>query len=186
MTLSTDIYVMSPVADKEALWERVVNLIEPPNPPYIFTHEKPSYGRSEGVMQYFGAPGQNANAWAIMSYVTDDSKPFVDEHDEWEIEEYDEDDLRTLLPDHYVTINFDTGYAYSDEWGGCATLHARYIVDLGSEFDKAGIDWYWKNEFTGQVHHRYDGIEDFIEGGVKAGEWFTSQVLPHIRSMHED
>jgi hypothetical protein len=55
-------------------------------------------------------------------------------------------------------IDWDTGYAYTDEWGGCAELHARFIILLGLWLQERRVPWMWANEFTGDLYDGFDGL----------------------------
>ena len=53
---------------------------------------------------------------------------------------------------------------------------------LASGFDNRGVRWQWKNEFTGEVHDRYDGSTYLGSGGAEASEWFRDIVISAIQA----
>jgi hypothetical protein len=98
---------------------------------------------------------------------------------------HDEDCEPDCDGDHYdracwARVNFDTTYSYSGPDGGCGDLHARLVAELGAWLDERGIDWEWRNEFTGQVHQRYDGLTELGGGGAEASDWFRNIARPAI------
>jgi hypothetical protein len=82
-------------------------------------------------------------------------------------------------------VDFDTAYSYTDSYGGCGALHARLLFDLGGWLDEQGIQWAWRNEFTGDVHigDKYERLYDLVEGGQEAVRWFKGTVEPVIAAM---
>lgn len=52
-----------------------------------------------------------------------------------------------------LEASLDTGYGYqADNGAGCSDLHAWFVAALGDWADAHGIDWQWRNEFTGAWH----------------------------------
>lgn len=65
-------------------------------------------------------------------------------------------------PAHWVAVSFDTAYGYRDDQGrGCSDFHADLIRELGAWLEQRGARWMWEDEFTGEVHHGYDGLNEF-------------------------
>jgi hypothetical protein len=76
-----------------------------------------------------------------------------------------------------ILISLDTAYGYTDSYGGCSVLHARYIVDFYTNFVlPRGLSLRWKNEYSGEINEGIDGIEEFLDGGDEAAEWFTGII----------
>jgi hypothetical protein len=88
-------------------------------------------------------------------------------------------------PAHWIFIDFDTAYSYHDEHGGCGTLHARLLFQLGEWLDARGIQWAWRNEFTGEVHigDKYERLADLTDGGQAAMRWFKGVVEPALPAL---
>lgn len=66
---------------------------------------------------------------------------------------------------------FDTAYGYrADNGAGCSDLHAWFVQAVAAWADERGIDWQWRNEYTGEWHHRdrQPAIEDF--GDARIGD----------------
>lgn len=99
-----------------------------------------------------------------------------------------------------MEVGFDTGYSYRHEVTGatCDDLHAWFVLTVGKWADERGIDWQWKNEYTGEWHHG-DRVEAALAfGDAVAGdplgstprdpdrpvsaaqEWFLGTALPAI------
>lgn len=84
----------------------------------------------------------------------------------------------------WLEVSIDTTYGYRGEDDeGCSELHARLITELGSWLDKRGVRWSWQNEFTDEVHSRYNGLVDFAGSGIQAAAWFQDTVIPAIEKM---
>lgn len=63
----------------------------------------------------------------------------------------------------------------------CTDLHAALIAELGQwlETEHAGA-WKWRNEYTGEIHTRYDGLAEFTGLGVKQQDWWLNFAKPAI------
>lgn len=84
-------------------------------------------------------------------------------------------------PEGVIKIDWDTGYAFKDEHGGCSDLHARYIVRLAKEYlEPRGITFAWQNEYSGEWNEGLTGFEEFGRAGADAGAWFANVALPAI------
>lgn len=89
------------------------------------------------------APAQGLPGWLVVHYGEDG--PIVQD------EEYER-------PDAAVEVHIDTAYGYrTDNGAGCGDLHAWFISCVGAWLNSRGVQWEWKDEFTGD---RYDTIED--------------------------
>lgn len=82
----------------------------------------------------------------------------------------------------WLEISIDTTYSYHGPEGGCGDLHAWFTAELGRWLNEQGVSFSWRNEFTGEVHQGFDGLEDLGRGGLKALEWFATEALPAIRA----
>lgn len=84
-------------------------------------------------------------------------------------------------PAYWVRVNFDTAYGYTGEKGeNCTQLHADLIVQLGAWLDERKVSWSWRDEYTGTVYQRYEGLKEFLRGGKEASAWFSSVVMPRL------
>lgn len=88
-------------------------------------------------------------------------------------------------PPHWIDLDFDTAYGFSDEYGGCGALHARLVFELGGWLDERGIMWAWQNEFSGEVHvgDKYAHLQDLLGDGQRAMRWFKETVEPLIATL---
>lgn len=172
MTLSTNIYILDEVDPHEVFNYCNSNLLKASDPR---TEDKNDKWSEDGVMTLMNLPGQGLPAWLISHY-REDGSPLYSE------DQYDDDGSEEpylMHPACYMYLDFDTAYGYSDEYGGCSTLHARYIVDLFNMLREKGVRIKWQNEFTGEYFDGIDGLEEFFEGGDKARAWMRS-VLPAV------
>lgn len=66
----------------------------------------------------------------------------------------------------------------------CSDLHARLIRALGQWCDGRGLPWKWQNEYTGEWHDAYDGLDEFGDAHKATGadNWFRNTVMPAITS----
>lgn len=84
-------------------------------------------------------------------------------------------------PAHWLEVSFDTAYGYRDTQGrGCGDLHASLVAQLGQWLEKRNVRWAWRNEFTGDLHHGYDGLAELCSNGAAATTWFRETVRPAI------
>lgn len=170
MTLSTYLYVHGKI-DLAKLHEKAQSLVTPGRPlaSVSFTVEPADHAYWPGSI--VNSPGQGFDAWLMVH------GPGGPENGG----EEDEDGWTDKTPVYDAKVNWDTAYGYTSSEGcGCAVLHAKYIVDLGTWLLERGLDFSWKNEFTGEVHSRFDGLEQFIEGGDAARAWFNDVARPAI------
>ena len=184
MTLDTRIFILDPVDPKE-VFDFCNGLLGAKNPRF---KEGPSdWDDDKEVIHLDNEPGQGFPAWLMTKYRAE-GKPLRDKdmtrHD-LDPDEYAEDDeygKEVYKPACFMEISFDTAYGYQDEYGGCSTLHARYIVDLHAFLLAKGVRIKWQDEFSGDIHNGIHGIEEFLGGGDKAMAWFKEvlTVLPEI------
>jgi hypothetical protein len=178
MTLSTHVYLLTEADPRDVFFEcrRLLGATDAHR-----WEDKPSfYGEPKGDERVImNGGGQGLPAWLIIRYSP--NGPLLSEsegHDEC-----DDDCTFEHDPAHWVNIDFDTAYSYKDSYGGCGALHARLLFDLGQWLDDRGIDWSWRNEFTGEIHggdERYRRLGDLTEGGRAAMRWFKGTVEPVI------
>lgn len=105
------------------------------------------------------------------------------EHNEWCNDDGDCDGSHHEPP-HWANVSLDTAYGYRDPhrgWG-CGDLHAALIRLFGDYLDKHGVEFSWRNEFTGEIHDGYNNLDELGAQGANAGEWFRSTVLPMIEA----
>lgn len=161
MTLSTNIYLTGNV-DAREVFDFCNKLIGAENPSFTDTESE----WVPGMWVLMNQPGQGYPAWLSVSYRKDG--PLATE-DIWVTEE---DGYRFLDQKACsVEINFDTGYSYQDEFGGCSDLHGRYITMINLWAEERGATLSWKNEFSGEYFDGTDGLKDFGGEGAKAAGW---------------
>jgi hypothetical protein len=163
MTLSTDIYLTGNVNARE-VFDFCNKLIGAQDPNFL--NEVSNW--RDGQWSYMNEPGQGFPAWLSVYYRMDG--PLAAE-DVWT-----EDDGERWLDQKACTVkvNFDTGYFYRDEFGGCSDLHGRYITMLNLWAEERHIDLEWRNEYSGEYFEGTDGLKDFGGDGAKATEWAKS------------
>jgi hypothetical protein len=183
MTLNTSIYVLGQV-DHRRLFVECNKLIG--------AHEGIRFeDRQDGRWQdgeHIPAPG---SPWSIFNEIDQGLCALLDVHyrpdgplhagtSHWD----DCDpgcDYAPHLQAHWLHVSFDTAYGYRGDNGeGCGDLHARLVAQLGQWLDRQGIGWKWQNEFTGEIHDRYDGLTELRSGGAEASDWFRDIVRPAI------
>lgn len=181
MTLSTNVYLTGTV-DAKTVFDFCNDLMGADFA--RFSNEKSHYGSG---WHYMNEPGQGFNAWLSVYYNPDGQ---LSEKDVWI-----EDDGDRWLDQKACTVmvNFDTGYAYRDDFGGCADLHGRYIVALNRWAEDHGATLEWQNEFTGEYFKGLDGLADFGGEGKKAADWaeeiyrlVKASVVENIASRLEE
>lgn len=161
MTLNTHIYLTGPVDAKE-VFDFCNGLLGAKNP--AFTNEESRW--DAGIWRYMNQPGQGFNAWLTVAYRPDGPLAVEDV--------YDEEWLAQKAC--AVSISFDTGYSYQDEFGNCSALHGRYIRALQLWAEDHGATLAWQNEFTGEVFDGLDGLENFAGEGDEAAAWSRDVV----------
>jgi hypothetical protein len=142
-------------------------------------------GPPNGRRTLMNEPSQGLSAWLMLHYRAEGPLQKAGEHSK-----YCDGPDECSQPDGcatpcWVEVSFDTTYSYRGPEGGCGDLHARLVAELGRWLDELGADWSWMNEFTGEIHHRYDGLEKLGAGGLKALTWMASTVMPAIGNMIE-
>lgn len=183
MTLSTYIYVHGRVSMPELFTACQSALTDHDGPDF----RGPAAQRWEddklgGDACRMNKPGQDLPAWLLLYHNVD--VPLVADaaaHDQY----CDADcDGGSHDPAHWLRVNFDTAYGYRGAGGmGCGTLHAILVAVIGKWLDARGVAWSWRNEFTGEVHQRYDGLRELADGGEAANKWFETMVKPAIARM---
>lgn len=163
MTLSTYVYLQDPVPVDEVFEFCLELLGRPPLSPPVRTKDEVWYPKDDpDVRCRMTEPGQGLPAWLMVKYREDGplrAEPEPSPNEYGEEVDYPE-------PAHWVEVNFDTSYSYSDEYGGCSTLHARLIVKLGQWLKDRGVKWSWSNEYTGEI---FPGGDDKLLAELVAG-----------------
>jgi hypothetical protein len=113
---------------------------------------KPLWKQDEG--EYASTLGQGLPAILTVNYATDG--PLV-----WPPMEYrePEDDDLGPMPQHAVSVDFDTAYGYKDAvGGGCADLHAFLLAEVGRYLDDLAKPprWVWHHEERGTWHEPHE------------------------------
>ena len=185
MTLDTAIYVRGPV-DHKALFLKCNQLIGATERTRSKDEQDTSYHEGEWIAAPGNAwtimnePGQGLPGWLMVHY-----RPGAPLHTAEDAARHDEDCEPDCDGDHYIRacwlrVSLDTAYSYSDAYGGCGDLHARFVAALGAWLDERKVPWSWKNEFTGEVHQGTEGLDDLGSRGAEAAAWVRKTVLPAI------
>ena len=202
MTLSTNIYILDPIAYREIFTycQTVLGLYDKERrgpDRQSWTHEQdPTWRAGERVIEpdnpwtIGNDPMQNLPAWLLLHY-----RPYAPlrtpeqaaEHDEWCESTCDSADHGR--PACWIDVDFDTAYGYQQDGMGCGDLHAALVSHLGEWLDGRGIRWSWQNEYTGEVHggpDRYARLIDLASAGFESAAWFQTTVLPAIAAKIAD
>lgn len=206
MTLDTRIAIraLAPVSAREIfLYCRA--LIDTPDGTPI--EDKVEDGDRKGQKSLWHQPGLGLDGWLIMYYSADGPMQHVcteycprkvgwaewDDQKRYRVSQADIDEHRAEIAEDptengwaTVEVSIDTGYSFMNDRGeSCSQRHARFVFELGQWLDARGCEWMWKNEYTGEWHDSYEGLEDFGSFHISEGgpaEWFALTVLPAIRA----
>jgi hypothetical protein len=136
-------------------------------------------------------PGLGLDAWLLTKHrpagvgpIPYVPGPDVDPADDWEREYHESDPFVNGTAS--IQINWDTSYGgHSSTGEGCSALHARYIATLGAWADERGLDWWWKNEFTGEWFKGTAGLKEFSPSFETNGakNWFVEVVTPALAAI---
>jgi hypothetical protein len=210
MTLDTRIAVraVAPVSARE-IFMYCRALIDTPD--HVKIEDKVEDGERQGQKSLWHSPGLGLDGWLIMYYGADGPMNHVcskycprkvglaewDEKKRYHVTQDDIDEHRAEIGEDptengwaTAEISIDTGYSFMNDRGeSCSQRHARFVFELGQWLDGLGCQWKWKNEYTGEWHDGYEGLEDFggfhmSEGGP--AEWFAGVALPAMRKMIEE
>lgn len=204
MTLNTSIAIGRPHDVKEVF--AFCNLLLDAPTSVKTEHEDCDSGHRVGQRQILNKPMQGLCAWLWIYYGADG--PMVHQHSKWcdtEVGPAKWDDTGKVMVSQEdidrhaadiaaeptsngwaaIEVTFDTAYGYQGENGeSCSDLHARLIRALGQWLDARGLPWKWQNEYSGEWHDRYDGLDEFGDAHKATGvdAWFRDMVLPAIES----
>ena len=181
MTLNTNVYIHDPV-DIDALFLFGQSLVSDGRDVVEWADEEA--WRAPGMRSRYNRLGQGLCAIWDVSYRADGQplRPDAAAHDPDICD--DICDGKWHQTAHWVEVDFDTAYSYSDEKGrNCGGLHAELVAQLGRWLDERGISWSWENEFTSEVHggpDKYERLADVLGGSAEARSWFLTRALPAI------
>lgn len=174
MTLDTRIYVHGRVS-AEAAFKKMNE----------FLSADPARVKCEVRADYImNLPMQGLAAWLIVYCDPAGEHPYraaPEECDEWCDPGYD----HQHDPACWLEISIDTTYGYDGPEGGCGDLHAKLITQFGHWLTQGDVSWSWQNEFTGEIHQRFEGIEDLGGQGKSASDWLKYVALPAIESSND-
>lgn len=185
MTLDTRVYVLDRIDQREVFLK--CNQL-------IGAHEGiESTDRLDGTWRDGERITEPGNPWSIgnkigqglcalldISYRPDAPLRTEGQHKEW-CDPAEDECSGTYCSPCWLEVSFDTAYGYRGDNGeGCGDLHARLVAELGQWLDGKQVRWQWKNEFTGELHERYDGLAELGSGGAEASDWFRNIVVPAI------
>lgn len=179
MTLATYVLVHDPI-DPEALFAEANRLIGATDPETF---------RDDGAIRNRPGQGYPALVWIDRNI---DGTP-VRSAEQVCSGHTDPEELwgcgKSHLPEHHLSLSFDTGYGYRVEKNGrtigCTELHALYIFELADYFAKLdpAPRWGWINEYTGEYREGTEGLGEFIGNGENAMDWFNNIAKPAIKRM---
>jgi hypothetical protein len=195
MTLNTKVYVQGSVDwDDFHGW---VNreLLKAPDAAFTRTDHSLSNRMGQGLIAIFELSWSDVPQQYV-SYILD-QEDYRDEYDsdeehqvavaEFAAEFADEVERARVateaIGDYYAEFSFDTGYGYKQDGRGCSDLHGTFLVKAYREyFEPRGVDFVWKNEFTGDLYKNLDGIETLLDGGAEATAWFENVLIPAVEN----
>ncbi len=199
MTLDTRIFIYDSVDHMET-FEKVCELLDIPDTKNFRDEVGQPYGCVPG-REISNEVAQGFDAW-VMTYSNPEgirlSEEYLQEQVRWNAK------MRETYPDeaddivdptstdpeagvHFMQISMDTGYGGRSTRGeSCTELHARVIAQLGQWLDERGLNWGWYNEYNGKYYSKYDGLNEFLRGGLGAMDWFQNLALPAIQKDIED
>ena len=186
MTLDTRIYVLDKIGHRD-VFLKCNQLIGATENTRSTDKQDQSWRKGEPVevpgnpWTISNKPGQGLPGWLMIHY-RPDAPLRADEAAHDEDCEGEDDCSWNHRRACWLEVSIDTAYGYRGPEGGCGDLHARLVAELGQWLDTRGVRWQWKNEFTGEVHDRYDGLTDLGSGGAEASEWFRDIVTPAIQA----
>ena len=175
MTLNTHIYVQGEVNIQElfAFCQELVGS----TPDTLIREDKGSIANRGG---------QGLDAWLEIEYgsplrAEGTHGEYCRKSPDWDGEEEDDGQCYSACTPCWAKVSFDTAYGFRGPDGsGCTQLHAGYIVKLGLWLQARDVPFSWQNEYTGEVHQTFRGLDDFLGEGEKARDWFTNTVKPAI------
>lgn len=194
MTLNTAIYVLGEIDPKE-LWVEANRLIGSHEGIKFKNEQREGWRHEEPYWEFWNLAFQGLPALLDLKYQPDGplrTPEFSAKHDDYcnvpGNDDYDPDDDLCTVAEHdpacWVEVRYDTSYGYRGAGGeGCGDLHAHLVTQLGVWLGERGISWRWKNEFTGDVHDRFDGLDKLGAEGGKSSDWYLNTVAPVIRAM---
>jgi len=169
VTLNTELRIREAV-DIQAVFDRVLADLIAVSDPTVTHHWK----RTENRIGTDLGQGLSALMWVTCG--PDGGE--LERNDHPEYADKDDDGL-DHSPAAHVAVNWDTSYAYQDQFGGCGVLHARLIVELGRWLDQQGLTWSWQYEFTGDWYIGYAGLDTLLESADAGVKWFKS-IMPAL------
>jgi hypothetical protein len=192
VTLATHVYVLTE-ADAAAVFHECRSLLGCTAAHTWTEHQEHDddarHSKPDGYWTVANDPSQGLPAWLLVNFRQERTPLRTPEqaaaHAEWCGLDCDGSGHQVAC---YLDVDFDTAYSYQDEYGGCGDLHARLVAQLGQWLDARGIEWSWKNKFTGEVHggaDRYERLLDLSSAESAAREWLLGTVLPAIIRSRE-
>lgn len=185
MTLSTNVYVLGDAPAKELFrfcQEFLTRYDEQRRSPD--QQDWKDQGDEQGRRRIANRIGQGLPGILDIEYRA--GAPLYTPEEAAECETYCEPDCNR---EHYyracwLNIDLDTAYSSKFEGGmGCGDLHALFVSEVGQWLDKRGVQWEWRNEYSGEIHggeDKYERLVDLVSGGFEANAWFRTSVLPAI------
>ncbi len=159
MTLNTSIAIHEPMPVRE-VYEYAAALLGTPTP--IVERAQPQSSTwMPGLLSLRNPPGIGLPALLWVNYGADGPMLTTpDPSEDPEDRAYRENDP-TQNGWAAIEVTFDTGYAYDRNGATCSDLHAWLVRELGRWLDARGKTWRWQDEFTGEWHDRYEGLDEF-------------------------
>lgn len=143
MTLYTKVAITSPNVDPQAAFTKLMEILD--GSEYLGREVTDVNGDKVHTMMI---PGIGLGALASMMYNVhggDVLQPIYDE-ETYDLDQADGEEL-FYTPTAFITLGFDTGYAYKgDNGAGCGDYHAWIIQELGEWLDSQGATWTWYDE----------------------------------------
>lgn len=175
MSRETSVFLMQKTDIKE-LFDFCNSLLGAENPKVSITENEAGY------LSYRNEWGQGLPAvMSVLGHVSRDvnEEAYFDELYEEDYEECEDPEPTMLEPACAMTVSFDTGFGYRDEFGGADNLHGRYIIALYKWLAERGVSIKWREEYTREIHDGLDNIDRMIKNEA-ASVFFDSVVMPSV------
>lgn len=198
MTLDTRVYIIGEI-DAMDVFKRCNELLKAPESVKTTTKQTGRWNKGQEIIEStdpwitFNHPAQGLPALMDVRYRKDGPLRTAEQHaaheefcnipgnDYYHEDEGDCDGEHTSRPACWMEVSFDTAYSYRGERDeGCGELHANLLRELGNWLTASGVDWKWRNEFTGEVWDRFSHLEDLVGSGESANRWLNTDVIPAI------
>lgn len=187
MTLDTRIYVQGPIPPREL--HAFCNPLIGGGEQTRFSDRPDTHWRTReltGIRSLANEPDQGLDGWLMIYYR--EGKPLRLPGDHLD---YCDEDCDLVHVPCWLEISLDTAYGYRKAkgpgpGGNCGALHGWFVLQVGLWLVARNVCFGWHNEFTGEDHQGFEGLEEMGRDGANAAGWFANVVVPALPAMMED